>query len=262
VFRIAPTALGPLPLLGLVLGVIAGCRSSGPQTPLAHRPVAVTARVPLLETYVQSWRVPPPVQVLRGMRLLADAPLPATPAAAVIRAIVRSNHRMAPFDALILAVHALGVAAAHHLDYGFFSATLLQESGFAPDALSAAGAVGIAQFTLDTADAYGVDPFDWRDAMGASAALLGAYVSEYDGVYPDPYAVALAAYNAGPGAVAQYRGVPPYAETRGYVDDVYLRWARLVVESAGQVGSAGRIPAQPSGVPKGTRASLRGPPAG
>lgn len=102
----------------------------------------------------------------------------------------------------------------------------MQESGFDPAAHSAAGAVGIAQFTIDTADAYGIDPFDWRAAMRGSARLLVRYLGRYR-AYADPYAVALAAYNAGPGAVARYGGVPPYAETREYISDIYDRWSRV-----------------------------------
>jgi len=184
-----------------------------------------------LERYAESWRLPPYVAVLRGMRLLADARAPMPPSLAITRAIARSNPRIAPVDALVLATAAVVESERHGLDAGFFAATLLQESGFSPDALSPAGAVGIAQFTLDTADAYGVDPFEWRDAMAGAARLLGAYVREYDGVYPDPYAAALAAYNAGPGAVAAYHGVPPYAETREYVADVYDRWARIALDA-------------------------------
>jgi soluble lytic murein transglycosylase-like protein len=188
--------------------------------------------------------VPPHVNYLRGMRLVADAPPPTRPAAAVTRAIVRSNLRISPVDALLLASHAEGVAATYGIDYGFFSATLLQESGFSPDALSSAGAIGIAQFTLETAESYGIDPFDWADAMSGAARLLGDYVHRYDGVYPDPYAAALAAYNAGPGAVAEYHGVPPYPETQGYVADVYDRWSRItrdsLVQSAEAPGSFSR----------------------
>ncbi len=110
---------------------------------------------------------------------------------------------------------------------------LLQESAFSPDAMSPAGAVGIGQFTLDTAADAGVDPFDWRSAMDGSAALMGGYVREYDGVYPDPYAAALAAYNAGPGTVAYYHGVPPYPETRDYIGDIYDRWARIIRDTTG-----------------------------
>ncbi|MBV9645929.1 MAG: lytic transglycosylase domain-containing protein [Candidatus Eremiobacteraeota bacterium] len=198
--------------------------------------------VPLLETYAESWRASRRASVLRGMRLVADAPVPTVRTAAVTRAIVRSNPRLAPPEALILATHAVALADVHHLNFGFFCATLLQESGFSPDALSSAGAVGIAQFTLDTAAAYGVDPFDWRDAMAGAAELLGSYVHQYEGIYADPYAAALAAYDAGPGAVATYHGIPPYAETREYIADVYLRWARMAMDVGGQPHDA---PANP-----------------
>lgn len=189
------------------------------------------ARTPLLEIYAESWHLPAPLNALRGMRLVADAPPPAGLAEAVTRAIVRSNPRMPPLDALELATHAIAVAEAQGLDPGFFCSTLLQESGFSPDALSPAGAVGIAQFTMETADGEGVDPFDWRDAMRGSAQLLGGYLHAYESVYDDPYAATLAAYNAGPGAVDKYHGVPPYAETREYIADIYDRWARVVLDT-------------------------------
>ncbi len=180
-----------------------------------------------LEDRVQSWRLPLPSSELRGLRLLYDTPISAGPTLGAVHSIVRSNPRLDPFDALRLATAAVGFARERGLDPGFFCATLLQESAFAPDARSAAGAVGIAQFTLDTADGEGIDPFDWSDAMRGSSDLLARYVRAYDGVYPDPYAAALAAYNAGPGAVDAYHGVPPYAETREYVSDIYDRWARI-----------------------------------
>ena len=170
---------------------------------------------------------------LRGLRLLYDTPIPGGPTLGVVHSIVRSNHRLDPFDALIFATRAIAIARHHHLPYGFFCSVLLQESGFAPDALSPAGAVGIAQFSLETAATEGIDPFDWDDAMQGSASLLGRYVAAYDGVYPDPYAAALAAYNAGPGWVDYYRGVPPFHETRDYVDDIYDRWARIVCDATG-----------------------------
>jgi len=201
--------------------------------------VAAGVQLTVLEDRVQSWRLPMPASELRGLRLLYDTPLSAGPTLAVVHSIVRSNHRLDPFDALQLATVAVARAQEHGLAPGFFCATLLQESAFAPDAMSPAGAVGIAQFTLDTADGEGVDPFDWADAIRGSAALLGRYVAAYDGVYADPYAVALAAYNAGPGAVDAYHGVPPYAETREYVADIYDRWARIEHDATGP-GAAGR----------------------
>jgi len=135
---------------------------------------------------------------------------------------------LAPFDALVLATHAITVAGRDGLDAEFFCALLLQESGFAPDARSSAGAVGIAQFMLATADLNAVNPFSWSDAMRGGARLVGSYLVAYRGAYADPYAAALAAYNAGPGAVAAYHGVPPYPETRTYVSDIYDRWGRIL----------------------------------
>ena len=65
-----------------------------------------------------------------------------------------------------------------------------------------------------------------RDPRRGGAARV--YVRAYGGRYDDPYAIALAAYNAGPGAVDRYRGVPPYPETRDYVATIFDRWARIV----------------------------------
>jgi len=186
----------------------------------------------LLQERALTWHSSLGASELRGLRLLYDTPLPAAPTLAAVHSIVRANHRLEPFDALVLATQAVEDAREQGLDYGFFCATLLQESAFAPDAVSVAGAIGVAQFTLDTAAAEGIDPFDWRDAMRGSSALLARYVSAYTGSYPDPYAVALAAYNAGPGSVSYYHGVPPYAETRGYVADIDDRWARIVSDAA------------------------------
>ena len=195
-------------------------------------------RTESLELAASSWRLPAAADALRGMRLIYDAHVPASPALAVTRSILRSNPRLAPTDALLLASSAVAYARGEDLDYGFFAATLLQESAFDPRALSGAGAVGIAQFTLDTADSYGVDPFDPFEAMQGSARLLGSYRRAYEGVYPDPYASALAAYNAGPGAVERYAGMPPYDETKEYVTLVYDRWSRIVRDATGLRASA------------------------
>jgi soluble lytic murein transglycosylase-like protein len=125
------------------------------------------------------------------------------------------------------------IAEKNGLPYGLFCAMLLQESAFDPEALSSAGAVGIAQFTLETARAHGVDPYNRRDAIRGAGLLLAGYVRVYSSVYDDPYATALAAYNAGPGAVAYYHGVPPYRETKEYISDVYDRWSRIARDAGG-----------------------------
>jgi len=222
-------------VLAVVLAVWwASCAPAlAPRETIPARLAAVSVRLEVLEDRSQSWRLPLPSSELRGLRLLYDTPVPSVPTLAVVRSVVRSNQRLDPFDALVFTTRAVTDARLHRLDYGFFCATLLQESAFSPDALSPAGAVGIAQFTLDTAAGVGIDPFDWSDAMRGAADLLGGYVGAYRGVYADPYAAALAAYNAGPGAVDYYHGVPPYPETREYIADVYDRWARIVRDAGG-----------------------------
>jgi len=139
-------------------------------------------------------------------------------------------------DALTLADLTVDAARAHRLPPFFLAATLLQESAYDPTVMSGAGAVGIAQFTIPTAERYGVDPWTPESAIDGAARLLAAYVRAYSGPemrtravsHNDPYALALAAYNAGPGAVTSYHGVPPYPETREYLDDILERWADLV----------------------------------
>lgn len=187
--------------------------------------------VPRIDSIVNnalSWHAPAYTQTLAGAILLHDGSPFAHPNLAVARSIQRVNERLSFFDSLYLADLAVNAARREGLNPEFFAATILQESAFDPRALSGAGAVGIAQFTMDTAATYSVDPFDPREAIGGAARLIAQYVREYEGRYDDPYAAALAAYNAGPGAVAHYHGVPPYPETRAYVSDIYERWARIL----------------------------------
>jgi soluble lytic murein transglycosylase-like protein len=73
-----------------------------------------------------------------------------------------------------------------------------------------------------------LNPYDPVASIAAAGSLIGGYVGDYRGVYADPYSAALAAYNAGPLAVARYHGVPPYEETREYIALIFDRWARMV----------------------------------
>ncbi|HKU68038.1 MAG TPA: lytic transglycosylase domain-containing protein [Candidatus Baltobacteraceae bacterium] len=141
--------------------------------------------------------------------------------------MLHTNARLSPIDALLLAGATVNAARRTGLPPEFLAATLLQESAFDPQAISSAGAVGIAQFMPTTADGIGIDPFDPFDAINGAAQLLSQYVRAYGERYADPYAAALAAYNAGPGAVAHYGGVPPYPETRDYINDIVDRWAKI-----------------------------------
>jgi len=96
------------------------------------------------------------------------------------------------------------------------AAVAKQESGYDPGAVSSAGAEGLMQLMPSTASGLGVDAFDPAQAVHGAAQLLGGYLQQYNGSVP----LALAAYNAGPGAVARYGGVPPYAQTTAYVNNI------------------------------------------
>ncbi|MFN2448354.1 MAG: lytic transglycosylase domain-containing protein [Candidatus Baltobacteraceae bacterium] len=160
------------------------------------------------------------------MRLLRDGPPVTGPALAITRAILHTNTQIGPVDALVLAATTVRAARAYGMPPELLAATLLQESAYDPRALSAAGAIGIAQFEPETADAAGVDPFDPDQAIAGAAQLLSSYERIY-ARYPLPFVEALAAYNAGPGAVDAYHGVPPYPETRTYIDRIVDRWAKI-----------------------------------
>jgi soluble lytic murein transglycosylase-like protein len=165
---------------------------------------------------------------MRGLRLLMDAGPKAPLNVKVAREVLRTNPRLGQVDALLLATDTIDEARAHGLPAAFLAATLLQESAFDPQAMSAAGAVGIAQFTIPTAQTVAVEPWKPRSAIAGAAHLLARYVSAYRDRDDDPYALALAAYNAGPLAVERYGGVPPYAETRDYITDIHDRWSRII----------------------------------
>jgi hypothetical protein len=107
----------------------------------------------------------------------------------------------------------LAAAARHDVSAALLAAQLMAESNFNPNAVSPAGAQGIAQFMPATAAAYGLrDPFDPVAAIDAQGRLMSELLEQFGSVE-----LALAAYNAGPGAVSACDCVPPYPETQAYV---------------------------------------------
>ena len=107
-------------------------------------------------------------------------------------------------------------AAKYAVDPALLRGLIRQESNFNPSAGSPAGARGLTQLMPGTAAALGVDPSVPAQAIEGGAKYLRQQLDRF-GNKPE---LALAAYNAGPGAVARYGGVPPYAETQNYVRKV------------------------------------------
>jgi soluble lytic murein transglycosylase-like protein len=118
-----------------------------------------------------------------------------------------------------VAAYAPQFAAAEQqygLPAGMLAAVAQQESGGNTQAISSAGAQGLMQLMPSTAAGMGVDAFDPSQAIQAAARILSRNLGEFSSSVP----LALAAYNAGAGAVQAYGGIPPYAQTQNYVRSI------------------------------------------
>lgn len=123
-------------------------------------------------------------------------------------------------------------AALYQMDPAFVRAVVRAESAFDPMAVSTAGAQGLMQLMPDLSEELGVtDPFDPRENIFAGARYLAWLLDTHNG----DEVLALASYNAGPGAVAQYSGVPPFAETQQYVRTITDQLAKERGTAATQV---------------------------
>ena len=139
-----------------------------------------------------------------------------SPRAAAAREDGDSANGSSGLPSFVPAAYAPAIARAAqrwNVSGALLAAQLYAESNFNPFAVSPAGAQGIAQFMPGTARAMGLaNPFDAAQAIDAQAHLMRDHLRQFGSV-----PLALAAYNAGPGAVSRCGCVPPFAETRAYV---------------------------------------------
>ncbi|MEA1991775.1 MAG: lytic transglycosylase domain-containing protein [Thermodesulfobacteriota bacterium] len=112
-------------------------------------------------------------------------------------------------------------AIRHDLDPDLIRAIIQIESGWIPDARSSKGAIGLMQLMPETSSNLAVsNPFDPKANIRGGTKYLRQLIERFRG----NLVLALAAYNAGPGKVERYKGIPPYPETRRYVRKVLNQW--------------------------------------
>jgi hypothetical protein len=140
------------------------------------------------------------------------------------------------------------ISGRHHIDPDFLNSVIHAESGFNQHAVSPKGAQGLMQLMPETATQLGVaDAFNPSDNVEGGTRYLRELLERYD----FNVVKALAAYNAGPQRVEQYRGVPPYAETRAYVARIIrdFNQKKLAEKRAAATAKSARASARTASLP-------------
>ena len=186
---------------------------------------AVISRVSQLQAMLAAGSAPPPATVKPANPTSFSAALQsATGAGAASSLAPQAAGTAAPANATSTssslpagtpyAAEITAAATANGVDPALLAGLVKQESGFYPSAGSSAGARGLTQLMPGTAAGLGVtNVLDPAQSLDGGAKYLRAQLDAFGG----DVTKALAAYNAGPGAVQRYGGVPPYAETQNYV---------------------------------------------
>jgi len=158
---------------------------------------------------------------------VAAAPAPA-PVSNQVRAYAQKirqfNGSVSSADATKIAQNVVDRSRKYGVDPKLVFAVLAQESGFNPQAVSPVGARGLGQLMPATARSLGVtQPFDIAQNVDATVRYLDEMLNTFGGNTSS----ALAAYNAGPGNVRRYGGVPPFRETQNYVSRISSHYSQL-----------------------------------
>jgi len=142
--------------------------------------------------------------------------------------IQQYNHGISKSTAGTIAKNVLQKSNKYGVDPRLVFALIAQESHFNPHAVSAAGAKGLGQLMPGTASRLGVyAPFDIGNNVDGTVRYLAQLLQKFGGVVEH----ALAAYNAGPGSVVRYGGVPPFGETKHYVRTISAHYHDLAVSA-------------------------------
>jgi hypothetical protein len=137
-------------------------------------------------------------------------------------------------------------AKRHGIPLPLFRKLISAESGWNPNAVSPAGAIGLAQLMPATAKGLGVDPRDPIQNLEGAARYLSSQYKRFG-----KWDLALAAYNAGPGAVEKHGGIPPYRETQAYVKKITSGVASKSLKGGQSAPApAGRQATSPLGIPQ------------
>lgn len=166
-----------------------------------------------------------------GLPLAAPAAthvVPATPATvAVYASVLREyNPQLPDWKSKDLARHLLLSAKRWKIQPNMLAAIVSVESSWHTSAVSYAGAIGLGQLMPGTAAKLGVNPNDPVQNLAGAARYLRGLLERF-GSNPHRYELAFAAYNAGPRAVEEFGGIPPYGETQHYVLKVLRAWHHL-----------------------------------
>jgi len=146
--------------------------------------------------------------------------------------IQNRNKRLSRTEAQHIAETVLAFAVHYGVDARLIMAIVLVESGFDPGATSRAGAQGLGQLMPGTARGMGVtNSYDTEQNLYGTVRLIRGHIDKYTKSTGDAYeglVLALAAYNAGSGAVRRHGGVPPYKETQNYIRKVISTYQQLI----------------------------------
>ncbi len=152
--------------------------------------------------------------VSQDMRLFLEPPIVRFPAQTPVLLVNKLPKKIVDPTGMIRVS-----ASKHNVRAALVKGIVAAESAFNANAISPKGAVGLMQLMPETAVQYGADPLVPEQNIEAGTRYLGVLLTRYS-KYRNGMKRAIAAYNAGPGVVDKYKGIPPYKETRGYVTRV------------------------------------------